>query len=138
MRKSEEQEPKALTFAVTLSEAPLDIIRDDDFPLEEIPGNLARQSLLTTLAKVDDTEAIPGNMTIPGLEATLEGNWLSKLMEVDNGTGVEFTLPLQSYLAGAGIKANLELVKRYRLYKANSKAGTDGQLTLNQRLSPRC
>ncbi len=127
LRKNGEQEPTALTFAVTLSEAPLDIIRDDDFPLEEIPGNLARQSLMTTLAKVDDTEAIPGNMTIPGLEATLEGNWLSKLIEVENGTGVEFTLPLQSYLAGAGIKANLELVKRYRLYKANSKA--DGKLT---------
>jgi YidC/Oxa1 family membrane protein insertase len=84
---------------------------------------------MTTLAKVDDTEAIPGNMTIPGLEATLDGNWNSKPIEVENGTGVEFTLPLQSYLAGAGIKANLELVKRYRVYKASSKADADGQLT---------
>ncbi len=122
LRPNGEQEVTPLTFAITLSEAPLDVIRDSDFPLEEIPGNLARQSLMTTLSKIDDTEAIPGNKTIPGLEATFDENWLSKTIEVENGMGVEFTLPLQSYLAGAGIKANLELVKRYRVYKATTNS----------------
>jgi YidC/Oxa1 family membrane protein insertase len=121
LRPNGEQETTPLIFSIRLSEAPLDIIRDNDAPLEDIPGNLPRYSLMTTLSKVDDTEAIPGNKTIPGLEATFDNNWLSKTIEVDHGMGVEFTLPLQSYLAGAGIKANLELVKRYRLYKGDAK-----------------
>jgi YidC/Oxa1 family membrane protein insertase len=98
----------------------MDVVRmEDDMPREKVPGNLLRPSMLTTLAKVDGIEAIPGNETIPGLEASLNEDWQAKPLEVADGQGVEFTLPLQSYLVGAGSKANLELVKRYRLHKAN-------------------
>ncbi len=113
-------EVQELQFSVQLSEPPMDVVRmEDDYPREKVPGNLLRPSMLMTLAKVDGIEAIPGNETIPGLEATLNEDWKAKSLEVADGQGMEFTLPLQSYLVGAGSKANLELVKRYRLHKAS-------------------
>jgi YidC/Oxa1 family membrane protein insertase len=115
---------RELQFSVQLSEPPMDVVRmEDDMPREKAPGNLLRPSMLTTLAKVDGIEAIPGNETIPGLEASLNEDWQAKPLEVADGQGVEFTLPLQGYLVGAGSKANLELVKRYRLHKSNRERG---------------
>ncbi len=122
-RKAGDTESKTLFFKASLSEPPLDIVRmQDDLAREGIPGNLVRPSLMTTLSKVDGTEAIPGDETIPGLEPTLKAPWSAKRIDVSNGMGIEFTMPLQSYLAGGGVKANLELVKRYRLFKANRNA----------------
>jgi len=113
---------KPLVFAVTLAEQPLDVVRvEDDVPSEAVEGNQLRESLLTTLAKIDNLEITPGFRALPGLEQTLEGNWDSKPIEVENGQGIEFTLPLQSMLVQAGSKANLELVKRYKLLKTSSQ-----------------
>jgi YidC/Oxa1 family membrane protein insertase len=112
---------KPLVFSVVLDEQPLDVVRyEDDYPSEGVKGNDLRESLLTTLAKVDNLEITPGFRSMPGLEQTLDGNWQSKVIEVENGSGIEFTLPLQSMLVQAGSKANLELVKRYKLLKTNS------------------
>ncbi|MFN9916109.1 MAG: hypothetical protein ACK53L_26200, partial [Pirellulaceae bacterium] len=96
----------------------------DDLPREEIPGNLSRPSLLTSLSATDGIEATPADETLPGLEATLTENWSMKPLEVDRGVGVEFSLPLRSYLAASGIGANLELVKRYRLQQASTPSST--------------
>jgi len=116
-----EIDSKPLVFSVTLSEQPLDVVHvEDDFPSEGVQGNKLRESLLTTLAKIDDLEITPGYKSLPGLEQTLEGNWISKPVEVENGQGIEFTLPLQSMLLQAGSKANLELVKRYKLRKSTT------------------
>jgi YidC/Oxa1 family membrane protein insertase len=115
-----EANSKPLVFTVVLDEQPLDVVRyEDDYPSEGVKGNDLRESLLTTLAKVDNLEITPGFRSMPGLEQTLEGNWQSKVIEVENGSGIEFTLPLQSMLVQAGSKANLELVKRYKLLKTN-------------------
>ena len=117
-----ESDSKPIVFSVVLDEQPLDVVRvEDDYPSEGVKGNELRESLLTTLAKVDNIEITPGFRAIPGLEQTLEGNWTSKAIEVENGSGIEFTLPLQSMLVQAGSKANLELVKRYKLLKTNEQ-----------------
>lgn len=108
-----------IVFDCVLSEPPLDVVRmEDDEPTEGVVGNRIRPSAMTSLAKVDSTEIISGLETIPGLEQTLHGNWESKPIDVENGMGVEFSLPLEGYLAGAGARAKLELVKRYRITKA--------------------
>ena len=111
-----------LQFVARLSEPPMDVVRmEDDMSRERVPGNLLRPSMMTTLSKVDGIEASPGSETITGLEATLNENWEAKSIDVADGMGIEFTMPLQSYLAGAGTKANLEIVKRYRLLKSKAK-----------------
>ena len=122
-RPGDQDERRELYFTAKLSEPPMDVVRmEDDMPRERVPGNLLRRSMMTTLSKVDGIEISPGNETIIGLESTLEGNWQANPLEVDNGMGIEYTLPLQSYLAGAGSNANLEIVKRYRITKSNSDA----------------
>jgi YidC/Oxa1 family membrane protein insertase len=122
-RPAEGAEPRTLIFSAELTEPPLDVVRmQDDLPREGIPGNRLRASLMTSLAKVDGIEAIPGNETIPGLEANFKETWSAKPLEVENGTGIEFSMPLQSYLAANDIEANLELVKRYRVYQADRNA----------------
>jgi YidC/Oxa1 family membrane protein insertase len=120
--RSGEANSKQLVFTVVLDEQPLDVVRyEDDYPSEGVQGNNLRESILTTLAKIDDLEITPGFRSMPGLEQTLEGNWTSKPIEVENGAGIEFTLPLQSMLVQAGSKANLELVKRYKLLKTTEQ-----------------
>lgn len=130
LRQQGQEEPTKLSFTAKLTEQPMDVVRmEDDMPREKVPGNLLRQSMLTTLSKVDGVEAVPGNETIPGLEATLNENWEAKSIDVANGMGIEFTFSLPSYLAGAGVKANLEMVKRYRVLKA--KVDSKGPLDID-------
>ncbi len=122
-RSSDQDERRELHFTAKLSEPPMDVVRmEDDKPREGVLGNLLRPSMMTTLSKVDGIEISPGNESIIGLESTLNENWQSNPLEVENGMGIEYTLPLQSYLAGAGSNANLEIVKRYRVTKAKADA----------------
>ena len=123
-RGDEQDEDRELNFTAIITEPPMDVVRmEDDMPREKVPGNLLRPSMLTTLSKVDGIEAVPGNETIPGLEASLNGNWQAKPIDVPDGMGIEFSMPLQSYLVVAGAKANLELVKRYYLHKSVREKG---------------
>ena len=110
-----------LTFACVLTEKPLDVLRaEDDFPSEQVIGNDPIASCATTFAKVDQIAILEGERSILGLEKIQQGNWSVKELEMKEGMGVEFTMPIQAYLKLAGIKANLELVKQYRLYPAKS------------------
>jgi len=118
-RTNDQNETREMYFNTILTEPPVDVVRmENDFYREKVPGNLLRPSMLTTLAKVDDAEAVPGHETIQGLEPSLHDHWHAQKLDVPDGMGVEFTMPLQSYLAGAGVKANLEMVKRYRVFKS--------------------
>jgi YidC/Oxa1 family membrane protein insertase len=124
-REVNDGQPRDLELNAKLCECPLEIIRmQDDLPREEIPGNLLRPSLLTSLSAADGIEATPADESLPGLEASLTENWSMKPLDVDGGVGVEFALPLRSYLAASGINANLELVKRYRLQPASTPSST--------------
>jgi YidC/Oxa1 family membrane protein insertase len=107
---------KLLTFVCTLTERPLDVLRaEDDFKSEQVNGNDPIASCATTLATVDKVSIEEGEYSILGLEKTLKGNWNVKQLEMAKGMGVEYTISLQEYLKLSGVKANLELVKQYRL-----------------------
>lgn len=112
-------QPQRLTFRATLSEQPVAILRaEDDFAYEQVKGNYPYGSCGMTLAKIDSYELEDGDRTLFGLEKTLQGRWEAKSIEVEGGSGIEFTMPLEVPLKLAGIDANLELVKQYRLLKA--------------------
>lgn len=122
-KESDQQtaQKQALTFACTLTERPLDVIRaEDDFNDEQVSGNDPIGSCSMTLASIDKISIEEGEQSILGLERTLHGNWEAKPLEVPDGMGIEFVMPLQNHLRLAGVKANLELVKQYRLTKRSS------------------
>ena len=124
-----------LTFDCILTEKPLDVLRaEDDFKYEQVQGNFALASCATTLGAVDQFSIEEGEQAIAGLENTLKGRWDSKPIDMDEGMGVEFTMPLRPYLKLAGIKANLELVKQYRLLPAKPIPGQDDSSTRQQHL----
>ena len=124
-----------LTFDCILTEKPLDVLRaEDDFKLEQVKGNDPLASCLTTLAAVDQFSIEEGEQAIMGLENTLKGRWESKPIEMSEGMGVEFSMPLRPYLKLAGIKANLELVKQYRLLPAKPVENQNDSSTRQQHL----
>ncbi len=87
----------------------------DDKINEEVVGNFMKESCLTTLAKIDKASIPVGQKSIQGLEQIMNGYWEPRPLDVPNGAGIEFVLPLDGWLAKAGIPAKLELVKQYRL-----------------------
>ncbi len=124
-----------LTFDCILTEKPLDVLRaEDDFNQEQVNGNDPVASCATTLASVDQISIEDGERAILGLENTLKGRWKGKPLEMSEGMGVEFSMPLRSYLKLAGIKANLELVKQYRLLPAKRIQGQNDPSTRQQHL----
>jgi len=115
-----------LTFVCTLTEKPLDVVRaEDDFREEQVPGNDPVSSCATTIAVVDQSSIDDGERFILGLERTLTGRWDVKPLEMAEGMGVEFSMPLRSHLRLANIKANLELVKQYRLLPAKPESNSN-------------
>jgi YidC/Oxa1 family membrane protein insertase len=115
------------TFVCTLTERPLDVLRaEDDFDAEQVIGNDPVLSCLTTLASVDATAKIEGtDPSIMGMERTLKGRWNVKPLEVERGMGVEYSMPLRSFLKVSGAEANLELVKQYRLLAITPEQAKD-------------
>ena len=114
-----------LSFVCTLTERPLDVLRaEDDFKSEQVNGNDPYTSCATTLASVDKTTIVEGERSLFGLEKTLKGRWNVKPLAMEEGMGVEFVFPLQEYLKLSGVKANLELVKQYRLLPMKSTENT--------------
>lgn len=111
-----------LTFDATLTQKPVSILRaEDDFAIEQVKGNNPSGSCGLTLAKIDTKELEEGERTIAGLERTLQGRWDTKPLAVEGGMGIEFTMPLGARLKLAGVDANLELVKQYRLLRSLSE-----------------
>lgn len=115
-----------LQGAVKLSEAPLDPLRMYPGRSEIVAGNLHRPSLLTTLGSIGGTGIPLGLYALPALQETLDIDWAMAPLKVDGGQGVEFRLPLDSFLAETGRPEQLDLVKRYRLYPASEN--NDGYL----------
>lgn len=110
---------KRQTLIAQLTQEPVAVLRsEDDFPIEGVLGNSPRGSCGVTFAKIDGKEIVEGDESILGLESTLRGTWQAAPLEVPGGMGVEFRLPLSAELKFAGIDAQLELVKQYRLLKA--------------------
>ncbi len=119
-----------LTFTCTLMEKPLDELRaEDDFKDEQVKGNDPVASCATTIAAIDQISIEEGEHSILGLENTLKGRWNHKQLDMDEGMGIEFSMPLRSYLKLAGSKANLELVKQYRLLPAKLVQGRNDPST---------
>jgi len=117
---------KRQSLVAKLTEQPVSILRaEDDFRIEGVQGNTPRGSCGLTFAKIDGKEIVEGDNAILGLESTLNGTWQAAEIPVEGGMGIEFRLPLATQLKFAGIDANLELVKQYRLLKApESKSPT--------------
>ena len=112
-----------LAFDIELGEKPLDVVRaEDDFRLEQVQGNDPVASCLTTIASINGKEIEDGEAAILGLESTLTGNWDVKTIDVDNGMGIEFSMPIQSNLKLIGVDADIEMVKQYRLRRVNAEA----------------
>ena len=105
-----------LEGTVQLSEAPLDVLRMMPGHSEVVAGNLHRPGLLTTVGSIGGTQIPVGLYALPALQDTLDADWAVHPLEVSGGQGVEFRLPLDSFLAGTGRPQKLDLVKRYRLY----------------------
>lgn len=118
-------EPKKLTFEVTLSQPPLDVLRTQEYLSEQVPGNLDRLSCLTTLASIGDEQIPIGARTIENLAATITDNWEVNELDVPGGQGVEFRLPLASYLKDAKVPADLVMVKRYRVFPYKADAANE-------------
>lgn len=119
-----------LTFTCELMEKPLDELRaEDDFKDEQVKGNDPVASCATTIAAIDQISIEEGEHAILGLENTIKGRWNHKMLEMDEGMGIEFSMPLRSYLKLAGSKANLELVKQYRLLPAKPVQGQNDPST---------
>ena len=117
---------QSLTFTTTTVEAPLDVVRTEEFPTEIVHGNKQRPSLLTTIASLNGTRIPSGKDVLPALNSTLYSNWEVKPLEVAGGEGVEFRLALDDYLAPTGRPKQIDLVKRYRLLPAAE--GQDGYI----------
>jgi YidC/Oxa1 family membrane protein insertase len=106
------------TFIAKLTEEPAAILRaEDDFVKEQVTGNTPKGMCGLTFSKIDGKEIFESERVIAGLEGTLDANWQASPLQVEGGMGIEFRLPLTERLALAGIDANLELVKQYRLKK---------------------
>ncbi|MFM9062540.1 MAG: YidC/Oxa1 family insertase periplasmic-domain containing protein, partial [Pirellula sp.] len=114
------------TLLVKLTEQPVAVLRaEDDFNIESVVGNNPKGSCGLSLAKIDGKEIVDGEVSILGLESSLDGTWEASEIPVEGGMGIEFRLPFGTQLKLAGIDANLELVKQYRLLKApESKSPT--------------
>ncbi|QDV27073.1 YidC/Oxa1 family insertase periplasmic-domain containing protein [Aureliella helgolandensis] len=111
--------PKKLSYTASLSQAPLDIIRVHERAPEAVPGNLARASLITTIASLNEARIPAGRSAFPALQEASQLNWASEPLEVPGGQGVTFRLPLESLLASTGRPGKLEIVKHYRLLPAS-------------------
>ncbi len=119
-----------LTFTCTLMEKPLDELRaEDDFKDDQVKGNDPVASCATTIAAIDQISIEEGEHSILGLENTIKGRWSHKMLDMEEGMGIEFSMPLRSYLKLAGSKANLELVKQYRLLPAKPVPGQNDPST---------
>ncbi len=99
-------QPKQLTFKATLSQPPLDVVRTHENLAEQVPGNLQRLSCLTTLASINANEIPIGMRTMKGLENTLRDHWEMHPLEVKDGQGVEFRMPLADALKEVGLDAD--------------------------------
>lgn len=116
-----ERNGKSLTFQVTLTEAPLDVIRTNERPAEFIAGNLPMRSLKTTLASLN-TDSIPvGQDVFSSLKNTLDGNWQVSSLDVAGGEGVEFRISLKPFISSTK-PGNIDLVKRYKIYPKSENA----------------
>ncbi len=113
-----------INFKAVTVEAPLDVLRTEEFATDYIVGNKERPSLLTTIASLNKTRVPPGSDYLPAIKETLYADWAFKPLEVENGEGVEFRIPLDSYLANTGRPNKIDLVKRYRLMPTGM--GKDG------------
>lgn len=113
---------QTLVYTITLTEAPLDVLRMRPFESEVVEGNLARPSLRTSLASLEGTRIPTGLQSLPALRETLEIDWEVLPLEVEGGQGVEFRLPLDSFLVNSGRPPKLDLVKRYRLLPAGGRS----------------
>lgn len=116
--------PQTLKFTVKTIEAPLDVLRTEEFATDFIVGNKERPSLITTLGSLNQTNVPPGADVLPAIRQTMYADWAVAPLEVENGQGFEFRMPLDSYLANTGRPNKVDLVKRYRLLPIG--AGTDG------------
>ncbi len=117
---------QSLTFSVNLAEAPLDIVRMQPFLSETVVGNLSQPSLRTSLGSLGGTNIPVGRSALPALRETMDMDWETRPLEVQGGQGVEFRMPLDSFLSASGRPSKLDLVKRYRLVPAGGDA--DGYL----------
>jgi len=115
------RENQPIEYQVTLSQAPMDILRTQAFASEVVPGNEELSSFRTTLATLNATRIPAGKSAIPALRSTLERDWKLVPLEVPGGDGVEFRFPMQEYLKDTATP-NLELVKRYRLLPASDSS----------------
>lgn len=115
-----------LEFKTKLIEAPMDVLRTEEFVSEAIVGNVERASCLTTLASLNGTRIPTGRNVLPALSKSLNGNWQVHALDVAGGQGVEFRMPLDNYLEGTGRPAKVDLVKRYRLFPKDGQR--DGYL----------
>lgn len=111
----------AIDFTATLSEVPLDVLRTQERSAEFITGNNQRTSLRTTLGSLNSNYIPFGQPCFPSLKDTLQANWAVEKLSVKEGQGVQFRLPLASYLNKAQPR-NLDIVKRYRLLPAGGNS----------------
>ncbi len=125
--------PQTLNFTVTLSQTPLDILRTQEHSAEQVYGNIARASCLTTIAAIDSLRIAANQKSLPGLESISKINWEVLPLVVPGGQGVEFRLPLDAFLSEHKVPNELDLVKRFRLLptaNSDSKAGVRFSLDL--------
>lgn len=120
-----QRKDQPLQFQVVLSQAPLDLVRLRPHQSEQIDGNDEVNALRTTIASINKVKIPIGMTSLPALEPTLTHNWQTKPLEVNDGQGVEFRLPLKELLKDIP-DSDLELVKRYRLIP--STKADDGYL----------
>jgi YidC/Oxa1 family membrane protein insertase len=113
-----------LNFSTDTIEAPLDVLRTEEFETDFIVGNKERPSLMTTLGSLNNINVPPGMDFLPAIRQTLYADWAVTPLEVENGQGFEFKMPLDSYLANTGRPNKIDLVKRYRLLPVGT--GQDG------------
>ncbi|MEC8555075.1 MAG: YidC/Oxa1 family insertase periplasmic-domain containing protein [Planctomycetota bacterium] len=114
-----------IDFTATLGEVPLDVLRTQERSAEFITGNNQRTSLRTTLGSLNSNYIPFGEPCFPSLKDTLQANWAVEELKVPEGQGVQFRLPLTSYLNEAQPR-NLDIVKRYRLLPAGGN--NDGHI----------
>ncbi len=103
------------TLTATTTAPPLDMVRTTPWSSEQVPGNISRRALMTTLGALNQTKVPETQASLPALAPAFEENWEVKPLDVANGEGYEFSIPLAGYLKGTGRPSDLVLVKRYRL-----------------------
>ncbi|MCA9131830.1 MAG: YidC/Oxa1 family insertase periplasmic-domain containing protein [Planctomycetales bacterium] len=108
-----------LVFNVKLSETPLDALRMYPGSSEDVAGNLQRPNLLTTLGSFEGKQIPTGGYTLPALRESFDLDWEMRPLKVQGGQGVEFRLPLESFMQVEGQPQKLDIVKRYRLLPAS-------------------